>query len=273
MPLPNGSCLVIALLVSLGVAACAGGSSASPKPAALAVTRGPVTQTDLQIAELLYTDAKRTPDGFYNEPARPDLAAATTFHLKNSDFDSAATRDFELCSDDFAQALGWSEAVARAGASYANLVETTATHQYFEIVRATPTAPIAMIRARVFKCAYVDRNNVDLNAANGSAGVLNERPLDAAALRQLAEYLWRFTMFNNFGHAVLISAASDLGASLRQSLYIANLEAVSSSNCDRIEIVELRHDADKATASLSRQLIPTWSFAARSVYGRVELCN
>ena len=41
------------------------------------------------------------------------------------------------------------------------------------------------MRQRVFRCAYLDRAGVDVAAGAGFAGVLNARPVDAVALRDL----------------------------------------------------------------------------------------
>jgi hypothetical protein len=254
------------LTAVLGLAACGGGGSAGSGAR-------PVPQSDLQIAGMLYTDSARTPAGFAKESPRPDLASAVTFHLKNSNLDSSATTDFELCSDDFAQALTWSETAAGTGAAYTDLVETSETADFFEFVRAPRTASGGLIRARIFKCAYVDRSQNDLRLASGAAGVLNARPIEATTLRGLAEYLWQFTTYNNFGHAVLTSSGSDAGGAWRHSLVIANLQADPSGACDRIDVIEWRHDEDKAGGQLQRIELPLWSFGARRGYAGAELCD
>jgi hypothetical protein len=252
--------------------ACGAGGGTSSSTAQSLSDR-PIPQSDLQIAELLYTDSARTPPGFVQEIPRPDLASAATFHLKSTDLDATAATDFELCSDDFAQALTWDEIAPRAGAARADLVETSDTATYFELVRATRSTPIEMLRARVFKCAYLDRADSDLQLANGPAGALNMRPIDASTLQHVAEYLWQFTRFNNFGHVVLKSSGSDLGAVLRQSIYIANLQSATDGGCDHIDVLEWQHDADKQSGQLHRRELALWSFKARRSYDRPELCS
>jgi hypothetical protein len=254
------------LTALLGLTACGASSPSAP------VAR-PVALSDLQIADMLYADSARTPAGFANEVPRPDLASAVTFHLKNSDLDTATATNFELCSDDFAQALTWSETAAAAAAVYADLVETTETATFFEFVRIARSTPNQAVRARVFKCAYVDRRENDLHLASGAAGVLNARPMDATTLRGLAEYLWHFTGYNNFGHAVLKSSASDAGSTWQHSLIIANLQADPRGICDKIAVIEWQHDADKGSGRLQRRELPLWSFGARRNYAGAELCN
>ena len=90
------------------------------------------------------------------------------------------------------------------------------------------------MRQRVFRCAYLDRTGVDLAAADGFAGSLNARPLDAAALRDLVEYLWLFTSYNNAGHAVLASEASLPGPA--HTLTLASLERAAGGACDRVTV-------------------------------------
>jgi hypothetical protein len=51
----------------------------------------------------------------------------------------------------------------------------------------------------VFRCAYLDRAGA---ARAGFAGVLDVRPLDAVALRDVAEHLRLFTGHNNAGALV-----------------------------------------------------------------------
>ena len=50
---------------------------------------------------------------------------------------------------------------------------------------------------------YLDRDGVELGEEAGSAGTLNQRPINGPELAALSEYLWQFTLYNNFGHVVL----------------------------------------------------------------------
>ena len=63
------------------------------------------------------------------------------------------------------------------------------------------------LRHRVLRCSWLDRSGTDLDVDSGAAGVLKPAPVSVEALRDLAEYLWQFTAFNNADHVVLASAA------------------------------------------------------------------
>jgi hypothetical protein len=60
----------------------------------------------------------------------------------------------------------------------------------------------------------------DLRSPEGDAGRFNQRPLTAAELRTLSEYLWLFTSYNNFGHAVLKSNGATNATALTHTLII-----------------------------------------------------
>jgi len=145
----------------------------------------------------------------------------STTHLKNTDIDRdviASAPQFELCTDDWNQALGWSETSAVNAPQYADLVETNDDSRYFEFGRVRQGTPQLYQRARVFNCAYLNRATANLRAANGAAGQLNRRPLTGAELRAISEYLWQFTTYNNFGHVVLKSANTDSATLVQHTL-------------------------------------------------------
>lgn len=195
---------------------CGGGSSGDES--ATAAPPRAVAQSDLEIAALLYSDSARTPPGFYADPAPPSAAYVATFHLKNTDLAAAATQH-ELCTDDWNGALQWSENAALNAATYSDLVATDSNSRYFEFGRVPRGRVGGYLRARVYRCTYLDRASVDLRAPGSAAGQLNRRPLTAQGLRELAEYFWLFSRFNNFGSVVLRSAASTTPAVLEHSLY------------------------------------------------------
>ena len=164
------SLLSLALLAACGGGGASGGSVAAPAsvPPVTGSTR-PVTQSDLEIAELAYTDATRVPVGFRIEPARYTGNYATLAHLRSTDLDPATARPYEVCTNDFATALAWSESVATARPVYGDLVENNATPLYHEFVRRLRTTPARDAIDRVYRCDYVDRSDVDLRLASGSA--------------------------------------------------------------------------------------------------------
>jgi hypothetical protein len=266
-------------LAAVVLSACGGGGSgdsAAPTPSASAPPR-PVTQSDLQIAQSVYGLGPRTPVGFYADAAPSGHDYVSTVHLKNSDIDAAVIAPqplHELCTDDWNQALSWSELGAENSPQYSDLVETNDDPRYFEFGRVRQGDPTFYIRARVFKCAYLDRAAANLRASAGPAGTLNRRPLTGTELRELSEYLWQFTLYNNVGHAVLETSGAASGSALTHTLHIGKLirDGISSS-CDRVDVIAWRHTLDTATGSLTLEATTLWSFGAHEAAGVVSLCS
>jgi hypothetical protein len=267
-----------ATLAAVLLSACGGGGgdSSAPTPTASAPPR-PVTQSDLQIAQSVYGTGPRTPAGFFSDPPPSGHDYVATMHLKNADVDAAIVAPqplYELCTDDWNQALAWSELGAQNSLQYADLVATNDDARYFEFGRVRQGDPTFYVRARIFKCAYLDRATTDLRVSVGAAGQLNRRPLTAAELRDLSEYLWQFTQYNNIGNAVLASSGSASASTLTHTLHLGKLarDGVSSA-CDRVDVLAWRHVLDTATGHVELEVSTLWSFGARESAGVVTLCS
>jgi len=264
---------IVALLAAAIIATgCGGGGSGAPASASPVNTR-PVAQTDLEIAQMLYVDSRRTPQGFYQESAPTVQGYVATSHIKNTDVSTTTLSQYELCTDDWNTALAWSDQVA-TGAQASNLVETNTTTSYYEFGRVRSGTPQGYLRARVYRCSYLDRSNVDLASPSSIAGAFNQRPLTADGLQQLAEYLWQFTAYNNYGHSVLKSSGTVTSSGMQHTLIIASLSAATGgSTCDRIQVIGWSHNADSQTGALQLTASSLWEFGARRSAGLVETCN
>lgn len=273
-------CVSIGMLMLLG--ACGGGgggdnasgpnaSGASAAQVSSSASR-PVAQSDAEIAALIYSDTQRTPTGFYSESAPAFNGYVSTSHLKNTDVAAGSGAQYELCTDDFNQALQWSE-TANANGVNANLVGNDATDRYFEFDRVRNGTPQGYLRSRIYKCAYLNRDTVDLRSAQGVAGVLHVQPLDAAALKSVSEYLWQFTTYNNYGNVVLSSTGGGSGATLTHALFIATLSAGIAPACDTIDVIEWKHTLNAGSGAMQLSIASQWSFQARYSNGAVALCN
>jgi FlaG/FlaF family flagellin (archaellin) len=261
--------LLVAVIVYLN--GCGGGDSVPSSP------NNTQQAADLATAQKVYTGTPRTPAGFYADPAPVGVTGTVaTTHLKNSDLASAAVgaAAFELCNDDMAQTTAWSEGKSTFMGSYADLVDVTGNARYWELTRVPRADVSARLRHRVFKCSYVNRSGLDPATDSGPAGTLNQRPLDGASLKDLTEYLWHFTAFDNADHVVLDSAAGTAPSGfLAHVITMARLtRATIASDCDRIDVLRWTHSANTATGALSRQLDTLRTLAARRVNGLVELC-
>jgi hypothetical protein len=277
---------VLGILVTMTLAACGGGGGGSAAPASSApqnvsapAGNAPAPSTsaaDLTLAGRIYKGDERTPAGFDVE-TRPASVAGTlsTRHLKNTDFATgpqAAGSSYEVCTNDLAQALDWSERMASWGGQYSDMTEVRSDAQKFEIIRVPRADPTAMLRHRVFKCVYLDRSSTDLRVDSGSAGAMNQRPLTATELEALSEYLWQFTMFNNSDYAVESSSGSAGNGVLVHTIRMGQLVRGSNGACDTVQVSDWAHSMNSTDGSLTRSLTNVRSFQVKSVAGVVESC-
>ena len=189
------------LLVSVMVlTACGGGGGSASSPANTQPTAVPPpvtleapssTAADLALADRLYKGDARTPAGFDLETRPTNVTGViSTRHLKNTDLavgPQAMSTTYEVCTNDMAQAMDWSERQATWQGQYSDLVEVRSDARLFEVVRVPRADVSAMIRHRVFRCDYLDRAGSDLRSDSGAAGLMNQRPLNAGELEKLAE--------------------------------------------------------------------------------------
>ena len=252
------------LTATAAVALCSCGDESATQLATSGLSAG-----DRDIAAALYAGAPRTPSGFVADPAPPSFAQVTTYHIKSSQLAAPFATQHEVCSDDWSEALAWSEEVAAQESPYLDLVETGATPLYFEFGRVPRGDPTRYVRMRVLRCEYLDRSGVDLAFDDGFAGVLNRRPLDAAVLRDSSEYLWLFTLYNNSGNAVV--ASEGRGPGLTHAVTIASLER--GSGCDRVVLRDWTHAAAEQTGVLMLAVTSVREFRVRESAGAIESCH
>jgi hypothetical protein len=284
----RGYANLLALVSLASLAACGGGggsagtpapASSNSQPAAVSppVAAPPSTSTaDLSLASRLYKGDERTPAGFDVE-TRPSSVVGTlsTRHLKNTDLAAgpqAAGATFEVCTNDMAQAIDWSERLATWQGQYSDLVEVRGDTRMFEVVRVPRADVTAMLRHRVFRCDYLDRSSTDLRADVGAAGSMNQRPLNADELETLAEYLWQFTMFNNSDYAVESSTRSASGNTLAHTIRVGQLVRGANGACDSVQISDWTHTMNSVDGSLTRTLSNVRTFQVKSVSSVAQSC-
>jgi hypothetical protein len=278
--------ILMVLALSATFAACGGGGGSTSAPASVSapqsvpsppVSQAPSTSTaDLALADRIYKGTQRTPDGFAVE-TRPSSVTGTlsTRHLKNTDFMSgtqAISPTYEVCTNDMAQAIAWSESQATWNGQYSDMSEVHGDSRLWEVDRVPRADVTALLRHRVFRCDYLDRTNTDLRADAGAAGSMNQRPLTAGELESLAEYLWQFTMFNNSDTAVESSSGSSGGGSIVHTIRMGKLMSGSGGACDTVQIVDWTHTMDTTTGALTRSLTNVRTYKAKNTGGATELC-
>jgi hypothetical protein len=272
---------ILGIMVTMSLAACGGGGASAPASSAPQnITTPPASPStsagDLALATRLYKGDERTPAGFDVE-TRPASVSGTlsTRHLKNTDFATgpqAAGSTYEVCTNDMAQAIEWSESLASWGGQYSDMAEVRSDAHVFEIVRAPRADSTAMLRHRVFKCDYLDRSSSDLRLDTGAAGAMNQRPLSATELEALSEYLWQFTLFNNSDYAVASSSATTSGNLLVHTIRLGQMVRGANGACDTVHLSDWVHTMNPVDGSLSRSLIPARSYSVRTVNGTAESC-
>ena len=278
-----GAWLVAALIVAYVMLAACGGSASSSAGSGASSGSNPqapspalLTAAQQSAAEKLYAGTPRTPADFLADPPPAGVTGAvSTLHLKSTDTTPGAAQRFELCSDDSAQALAWSEVKTTALASYADLTEQNVSTRLFEFVRVPRNDVNARLRHRVFRCSYLDRSGTDLASDSGAAGMVNLRPMDAGALKDLGEYLWQFTLYNNADHVVLASAP--VGAATNEIAHAIDMarltRGATANDCDRIDLLRWTHTLNTSTGALRRQLETLSSFTSRRANGVVASCT
>ena len=100
---------------------------------------------------------------------------------------------------------------------------------------------------------------------------MNQRPLTAAELESLAEYLWQFTMFNNSDYAVESSSTVAIGDTLVQTIRMGKLVR-GASGCDSVQIVDWVHTMNAVDGSLTRAITTVRSFQVSSTPAGVQGC-
>lgn len=230
----------------------------------------------------LYRD-QRLPEDFYPAfvaGAAQDDAFYSVAHVRNIDTVPLAARNTmtasELATNDFSQALAWSEAAESYQPVYRDLVDSRETAAYFEFLRVDMQHPEVTHYSRVLKQAFLDRSMTDqarlqdwqATVTFGRLGVI-----DAAHLRDAVEYLWWFGPGNNFGYAITAQSASETPSAVIFDLEVAQLEMNFNGGCDTVRRFTLRYSADRQTGVVTRSYLPGNSLQARLVDGRPEICQ
>ena len=217
----------------------------------------------------------RTPDGFYHEDV-PHDGFYTISHVKNTDLlqpvDRSGMAVYELSTDDFSQALDWSETAAGYQAGYKSLVDNTQTDFYLQFTRVDPVAPDLVHLSRVFKQSVLDRSGVDRNADGAYQGRVELAALNSNRLKTLMEYLWVFSFSNNYGNAVLGSSITEYAEEYRHTLREAKLIIGTGGDCDRIDVYETLYETDKATGMIWKTKRLADSFLASNDGGALSVC-
>ena len=254
-------------LFALLLSACSSGSDSNSEESAAINS----TTADMEIAAALYFD-QRTPDDFYKEDYQDDKFYLAS-HVKNIDLlpivDRQGVTVFELTSDDFTEAMNWSEQSAVFQASYKQLVDNSETLLYRQFTRVDPAAPQFVYLNRVLKASVLDRNGVD----DDYKGRITLTNMTAADVKFIIEYLWTFTIDNNYGNAVLSSSLTETVDTFVYVMQQASLTSSFDDSCDAIEVYDVRYTVPKASGFIWKDEVLEREISAKRSGDFLEICG
>ncbi len=232
--------------------------------------------TDMVIASALYFD-KRTPADFYREDFQ-DEAFYSVSHVKNTSLlplvDRTGLTVHELASNDFVEAMTWSNKAAEYQQSYQQLAANTETMLYFQFTRFDPASPQFANLHRVFKASVLDRNGVDRNDESASyKGRITLPNPTAADIKLIIEYLWMFTLDNNYRNAVLESYTTETDSEFVHIMKQARLNLNYTGGCDDVEVYEVRYKIPKDSGFIWKEKTLVDRFSAKRTDSYLEICT
>ena len=208
--------------------------------------------SDEEILEALYRD-KRVPAGFYTEVFPVDVFSSLS-HVKSSILNLDANDPvYELSTDDFSEAIEYSEKEANLQPGYKQMVDVTETDFYFQLTRVDLDYPEFVHFSRVFKLNALDRSGIDRNQLGSYQGKITIPVLTAQRVKDIIEYLWNFTFSNNYGNTVTESEISETSSEFVHSMIEAKLVISAINTCDTVEVFESLYSIEKDTGFIWKE--------------------
>ena len=270
--------LRLSTLIAAGtLSACSGGGAAGQDgTGSQSESLSPVSDSLHQdVITKVYDPDYSVPSDFFVDERAGTAGSYTAYHVKDSSI------SFELCTDDYYEALDWESSDNAGRAVNGVFVDAHENERYFEFIRELQySSDVGNIQgettlgfARVFKCSSINRNGVDRNLRDGFGGTLNDQPLTAAAVREFTEYLWQFEFFTASAHKVLDTYTTETDRAIGHTLRIAFLYNQGADRCDRIEVVDWRFSADRVTGDISRSFSLLYGMETEWVDGAARQCD
>jgi len=266
----NRSILLALSCVSIG--ACR--SEVAEEQSATQIAAAIELPTSGQVLSLAYDNSYQTPEQFYIDERASTPGSYSVYHVK--DFSVS----YELCTDEFNEALLLEAADNASRSVNGELVTTVENSRYFEFVRELsypdsvgnipePTSPGF---SRIFKCSYVNRDGADRNLRNGFAGRLNASPLSEDVVKTYAEYMWQFTFFWPAKPKVLSSHSAETEEAFKNTLQLLLLTNQGDARCDLIEVIDWEFSVDKNTGQITKTYRKLYESEAQLIDGSPQEC-
>ena len=232
-----------------------------------------VLSNELIIANALYFN-DRLPDDFYQE-TYPEDAFVSVSHVKNINLlVNDGLPAYELASDDFAEAMDWSEQVEVSKEFYNQLVDVSETDLYYQFTRSNPDLPELIYYSRVFKINMLDRSGVDRSEEDGEyKGKITINGLTATDVKYVVEYLWMFTFSNNYRNAILDSYTLQTDEEFIHVMQHAKLDFSYDETCDTVNLYEIRYTVPKLSGLIWKDKEFISTFSAKLTNGQIEICE
>lgn len=231
---------------------------------------------NLPVLRAVYMDI-RTPDGFYSETYPDSDVYYSISHVKNIEIlplqERSGMARYELGTDDFTDALIWSEQAAAYQPVYKQLVDNSETNLYFEFTRVDLNNPQFVHLSRVFKMSAIDRSGVDLDEAEGYQGKITLAILTADRVKMIMEYFWTFSFSNNTGNAVLESTTTEYDTNYIHTMVEAKLNVKPSGQCDTIEMFVTTYIVQKDTGDVFKYREMTGEILSKRYGNEFVICD
>lgn len=263
----------IAVFSLLVLAAC-GSPNSGDEPSASELQQR-ILPSESEILSAVYDNNYQNPDNFYVDERASTSRSYTLYHVKDPSV------SYELCTDDYQQALAWETADNESRPVNGYYVDSYENDRYFEFIRELSFSDgIGNINdltspgfARVFKCSYLNRDGVDRNLLDGYAGRLNSRPLTRTSLKLYSEYMWQFTFFSPGQKKVLQSFSSEKSNRIDHTLVLTFKTNRGTEQCDLIEIVDWVFSVDKENGNLTKEFNLLFDLEAELIDGVPTKCG
>lgn len=252
-------------LCCCALAACQGGGGTDAPVVSASVAGARPFPSDAEILSKAYDPLFQVPENFLIDERAGMSQSISLHHVKND------SGDYELCTDDFSQALAWETTDNENAAVQGAFTGSIETSRYFEFIRelssntaidniAAPTSPGF---ARVFKCTFVNRDGVNRHSRNGDAGTLNTAALSIATIQYFTEYMWQFTFFWPATKTVLETFSAETAVAYQHTLLLAFLTNRGTDSCDLVEVVNWTFSVDKISGRMIKNFMPVYDLEAR----------
>ena len=231
--------------------------------------------SDEEVIAKAYDNTYTVPDGFFVDERANTTGSYTMYHVKD------ASVSYELCTDNYDEALSWESADNVSRSVNGVYVDSSENDRYFEFIRELSfpdgvgniTDATSPGFSRVFKCSYVNRDTVDRNMRDGYAGTLNVRPLSEEVISTFVEYMWQFTFFWPARKTVLDFFSDERAHAYQHTLMLAFVTNQGFDKCDLIEVVDWVFTVDKDDGQVTKDFILQYEFEAQLINGLPETCD